>query len=1128
MTRLASRARALTILALAVGLAHPLPAGAAPVAFNHRMETAAACDPSLGHLRLRMDVFGAFGIATSQGDSAFFDPARDVPDRRAQGTVYESMGFLCTDAGGTREGHVFEAADMVGARVVADGVENRLTSTFDAGDVRVDLVATLDCNVVRQCWQFTNLGAAPLDTVAFYPYLDGDLLFEAGSDNDRGARALGEPPHLYEFDQGDAPARPTTYLGLYTDPDERRITGWEVGGFSESRTRLESVARGCPQLHRGLRDRDLRDVDVNRDLITDRGDDFTLALRADVGPLAPGATSEALCVYTQWGFGLPCGDADGDGICDAADACPFDAEGQPCETGAFGLCGAGATACEGGQVVCRPLLEPAPSDARCDGLDEDCDGAVDEDALDGQACQTGRPGICAAGRTVCADGGLRCDGPAPGLEVCNGLDDDCDGVVDDAPGDAGGACDSGLPGLCGPGREVCRAGALVCDPEAVPAANDATCDGLDEDCDGQVDEDAAALDAPCRADAAGVCADGRTLCVAGEVVCAPAAPGDEVCNGLDDDCDGAVDDAPADVGGACVGDRPGVCAPGLVACVAGAPVCEPLSAPAADDDTCDGIDEDCDGRIDEDARAGEACDTGLAGVCAGGLRVCVGGRIACEGPAPVEEICNGLDDDCDGAMDEAPIDAGGACDTGRPGLCAAGTVTCSDGVLTCVPSAEPAASDDTCDGLDEDCDGTVDDDVPVGEGGPCETGTVGVCAAGLRVCVDGAWACVPQVEPSAEVCNALDDDCDGETDESPEDGLLCATGGVGDCAAGRRRCADADMTCVPEDRPAEETCDGRDDNCDGTIDEGLRNACGACGPNAAEVCDGLDQDCDGRVDEDATCPDDARCLFGACAPPCVNFECPDALVCVDGFCIPDCGRAGCLDPESPYGGLCGAVACAEGFFCRAGACVESCARRSCALYELCLDGQCVPDACGGVVCADGEACDAGRCVPDPCAGVDCPDGERCERGACAADPCADAVCPPGQVCRVVQDTAQCAFDDGNGEPGHTPGDDAGPDSDQDAGPGGGDGGVDAEVRGLNLPPDTDAGGLSSAGPGDEKSPGPGADDCHCDVGGARPSGAPVPFLVAAALAGLGGVIRRRRQRHTEARHFIRSNWSRKA
>jgi hypothetical protein len=120
-----------------LGVSFGASAQAAPVRFNHRMETSAACDPALGRVRLRMDVFGAFGISTSQGDSASFDPANDVPDQRAQGTVYNSMGFLCAEQRGARTGHIFEAAEMVGVATVADGVENLLTSQFDAEGVRV-------------------------------------------------------------------------------------------------------------------------------------------------------------------------------------------------------------------------------------------------------------------------------------------------------------------------------------------------------------------------------------------------------------------------------------------------------------------------------------------------------------------------------------------------------------------------------------------------------------------------------------------------------------------------------------------------------------------------------------------------------------------------------------------------------------------------------------------------------------------------------------------------------------------------------------------------------------------------------------------------------------------------------
>ena len=68
-----------------------------------------------------------------------------------------------------------------------------------------------------------------------------------------------------------------------------------------------------------------------------------------------------------------------------------------------------------------------------------------------------------------------------------------------------------------------------------------------------------------------------------------------------------------------------------------------------------------------------------------------------------------------------------------------------------------------CNGQDDDCDGVTDNGDP-GSGGACQTGLVGVCAAGIEHCVSGGLACEQQVQSSTEVCNALDDDCDGATD----------------------------------------------------------------------------------------------------------------------------------------------------------------------------------------------------------------------------------------------------------------------------------------------------------------------------------------------------------------------------
>ena len=105
-------------------------------------------------------------------------------------------------------------------------------------------------------------------------------------------------------------------------------------------------------------------------------------------------------------------------------------EGIPCETGEFGVCAEGATAClEGttGAPSCESLLDASVE--ICDGQDNDCDGGTDEDFAVGDACATGLPGLCAAGALGCAaDGTVECVAEPQG-EVCDdGIDQDCNGA----------------------------------------------------------------------------------------------------------------------------------------------------------------------------------------------------------------------------------------------------------------------------------------------------------------------------------------------------------------------------------------------------------------------------------------------------------------------------------------------------------------------------------------------------------------------------------------------------------------------------------------------------------------------------------------------------------------------------
>jgi hypothetical protein len=460
----------------------------------------------------------------------------------------------------------------------------------------------------------------------------------------------------------------------------------------------------------------------------------------------------------------------------------------------------------------------------------------------------------------CEDLGGYCN---PQSGICSVLCDDADqcGVNEECGVPKNVAC-----GAAGPLRTCLAPGAI--NPQCagcVPQAE--VCDGQDNDCDDVIDEDIAVAPIQCGV---GVClADGVTRCVNGNPVdvCDEGEAALEACDDtLDNDCDGTADEAN---------------------CEGGQPACVPQ------EEVCDGQDNDCDERVDELIEpVATQCGQGICS--AQGQRTCSAGQLvdSCQEGAAVVEACNDqLDNDCDGDTDEA---------------------NCAGGEEPCVPGPE------VCDGADNDCDDTVDEGIaPI----PSQCGT-GACAAqGQITCVAGnpVDSCQAGL-PEAEVCDGTDNDCDGQPDE--DIASVPTQCGVGACAA-----------------IGEQTCVGGD----------LVNSCQS-GVAGVEVCDGEDNDCDASTDE-GIAPVATQCGVGACGAAgeetCVNAElvdscqegAPGAELCGDGIdnnCADGIDEPGC--EGQPQGGPCLAhTDCANNALCHTGnnTCLALCPLDGCPENQTC-------------------------------------------------------------------------------------------------------------------------------------------------------------------------------------------------
>ena len=592
-------------------------------------------------------------------------------------------------------------------------------------------------------------------------------------------------------------------------------------------------------------------------------------------------------------------------------------------------------------------------------------------------------GTCEGHRVCTADGLTACDAGAPAPELCDGLDDDCDGQIDEDTCDDGNPCTEdaclGVDGCehvaleggeCADGNpctaaDHCVAGVCVGDPVLCDDQNPCTDDSCTEtggcdhahnvaDCD---DGDPCTVADECGA---GSCAGTPVACDCVE---------DADCEALEDGdlCNGTLVCDTATLPYQCVVD-PGT----VIDCP------EPEEGPDAIclKATCDGETGECGLSPDHEGYGcedGDACTFGdqcEAGSCVPGA------ALACEDGNPC------TDDGCDPASGCSHTPNAAACDDGNP--CTVGEIcgdsACGGGGAVSCDDGDPCTSD-TCDPTGGGCVHTLNQ-APCDDGDLCTTGDhchLGSCiAAGILACDDDNIC-------TDDACEALSGCVFTANASACDDGNPCS---IGDhCQSG---------WCVPE---AFADCDDQDpctdDSCDPVggclhvhnnafCDDG--DACTTVDLCAAGVCVGAGApSCDdGNVCTDDLCEPAVGCVHVNNAAPCDDGNaCTPINLCVDGACMGS-GVADCDDSD-----VCTDDSCDPAIGCisvpNAAPCDDD---DLCTVTDVCAAGTCVGS--GALPCDDGDVCTTDSCDPGagcqhatifPCCGNDVVEApETCDDG----------------------------------------------------------------------------------------------------------------------------------------------------